>query len=75
MKINRFGEFFQDESGVYSSTRLAFLGTVFSVLAMWIVDCWHQKKLTPIDNSLIYLIGILMVGKVGQSFSENAPPK
>lgn len=63
-------EFVQDETGFLSATRLAFLLTISAVLGVWLMDCWHQKKMVPLDNSAVYLVLTLMAGKVGQSFAE-----
>jgi hypothetical protein len=76
MNISKLGQFFQDGDGMLSATRLGFLLTLFSVLFMWLFTCYTQSQLLPIDQSLLYLIGILMGGKTLQSFSENStPPK
>lgn len=73
--MKRIFEFLQDDTGLLSATRLAFLTTVFSVLTAWLLQCFTEKKVVPIDQSVIYLVGVLMVGKVSQSFSENAQSK
>lgn len=75
MNLGRFLEFFQDDTKALSSTRLAFLSTVFAVLAAWLFQCYNEGKLAPIDQSILYLIGILMMGKVSQSFGENGQSK
>jgi hypothetical protein len=69
--FRRLSEFVQDDTGLLSSTRLAFLLTIFSVLGVWIYACIVAKKFLPMEGSVVYLTGVLMVGKVTQSFAEN----
>ncbi|MHA6881538.1 hypothetical protein [Ralstonia pseudosolanacearum] len=71
----RISEFFKDGSGAYSATRLGFVFWVFGVLIVWIYlsitnPCEPQK----IDSTVVTLLGILMGGKVVQSFSPNDGP-
>lgn len=78
MHLSKLLEFVKDGDGALSSTRLAFIMTMISFLSMWILQSTNEKKVAPIDNSVIYLIGVLMMGKVAQSVSENnteTPPK
>jgi len=75
MNVNNLSQFFKDESGQFSAIRLAFLGTLFCFLVGWSIQSIHEKKIVPIDSSLLYLIGILTTGKVTQSFSENGSSK
>lgn len=73
MKLKtRFSQFFEDGSGQLSAMRLAFLMMIFCFLAMWVLESYTQMKMAKIDNSVIYLIGILMTGKVAQSVAENS---
>ena len=69
--ISKLSESFQDGSGSMSATRLAFLGTIGSVLGVWIYACIHAKAFLPFDNSSIYLVGVLMTGKIAQNVTEN----
>jgi hypothetical protein len=64
-------EFLEDGTGALSATRLGFLLWVLGVLGVWAVDSVLTQKVQGIDNSIITIIGILMSGKVVQSFSEN----
>ena len=73
--MNKWQQFFKDDTGQYSSTRLIFIVSSFLILGVWLVSCYHQKKMADLPSSLLYLEGILMTGKIGQSFSENLPPK
>lgn len=72
----KFLEFFKDGSGSYSATRLGFVIWVFGVLVVWIYlsitnPCDSQK----IDGTVVTILGILMSGKVVQSFSPNDGPQ
>ncbi|MDB0510056.1 hypothetical protein [Ralstonia solanacearum] len=68
-------QFLQDGSGNLSATRLGFLLWVIGVLLVWAdVSITHPESVHGIDNSVLTLIGILMSGKVVQSFSANDGP-
>ncbi|MFC0126424.1 hypothetical protein [Ralstonia solanacearum] len=68
----RFSEFLKDGGGMYSATRLGFILWVSGVLVVWIgLSILHPGTPQGIDPSIITLIGILMGGKVVQSFSKN----
>ena len=69
----KFSEFFQDNSGGLSATRLGFLLWVVGVLAVWMYASYVKKALQPIDSSVVTVIGILMTGKTVQRFGENPP--
>ena len=73
----KFAQFFQDGSGAYSATRLAFLLWSAGVLVVWVWVSITKQALAPIDQSVVLVLGALMTGKVVQSFSPNdaaAPP-
>ncbi len=63
-------EFFQEDNGGLSATRLAFLLWVAGVLTVWIISSLTNGKLQPIDSSVTTILGILMAGKVVQKFGE-----
>jgi uncharacterized membrane protein YeaQ/YmgE (transglycosylase-associated protein family) len=67
----KIAQFFQDGTGAYSATRLGFVLWVIGVLVAWIAVSITNHKLEHIDNSVVAIIGVLMSGKVVQSFSEN----
>jgi hypothetical protein len=73
-----FAEFFQEDNGGYSATRLGFLLWVIGSLAIWIVASLSSepKQLAKVDSSVVTVIGILMTGKVAQKFGEKpeTPP-
>ena len=64
-------QFLQDGNGRFSATRLAFLLWTVGVLAVWIyLSINHPNTDIRIDSSVTVLIGVLMTGKVVQSFSR-----
>jgi hypothetical protein len=68
--MNRFLEFFQEDNGGFSATRLAFLLWVIGVLVVWIIESLSSKTLEHIDPTVTTILGILMTGKVVQKFGE-----
>ena len=73
MKIS---EFFKDDTDRLSSQRLVFLAGFFVFAAMWAIQCTNEKKVAPIDSSVLYYLIIIMTSKVGQSITDNlTPPK
>jgi len=70
--MNRLGEFFQDDKGIFSATRLAFLVWTFAVLIGWGVASARHNKLEEIPSSVQVIIGVLMTGKVVQKFGEQS---
>ena len=71
-KTNKFAEFFQENNGTLSATRLAFLIWAFGVLVVWGIPSIRHEKLEPIPESVVVVIGMLMTGKVVQKFSESS---
>jgi hypothetical protein len=69
-----FSQFFKDGNGNLSATRLAFLAWAFGMLVAWLYVSWQKQALQALDSSLITALGILMTGKVAQSFSPNDGP-
>lgn len=65
----------QDDTGALSSQRAAFLGVIATFLALWIFQSIHEKKVAPIDYSVLALIFGMLTGKVTQSITENAGSK
>jgi predicted transporter len=63
-------DFLKDESGKYSSTRLAFLTWVLGTFLVWAIISMKNMKLEimPLEN--IGFITMLMTGKVIQVFKE-----
>lgn len=63
-------EFFKDNNGNLSSTRLAFLIWAIGVLGVWMYVSIKLGSLQPLDNSQTMILAILMTGKVAQKFTE-----
>jgi hypothetical protein len=70
--MNRILEFFQEDNGGLSATRLAFLYWALGVLIVWIVESLASKPMViaKIDSNVTTILGILMTGKVVQKFGE-----
>ena len=70
----KFYEFFQEDNGTCSATRLAFLLWVIGVLLVWgikSIQC-PGLELADIPKSILTILGILAAGKVIQkNFEEN----
>jgi len=66
-------QFFQDGDGAYSSTRLAFLATVFMILGVWAYVSITGKVVADIPAGLASVIFTFMAGKVGQTWLERKP--
>ena len=60
-----------DPKGKVSATRVVFVIWGLGVLAVWILISIVEMKMQVLDNSIIYVLGIFMTGKVGQRFAEN----
>jgi len=70
--MNRFLEFFQDDTGQLSSMRLAFLLFSFAVTGAFIFNT--VKLVHPaVDFSAISVLAALAGCKVLQGISENGP--
>ena len=70
--MNKLIDFFRDETNQLSSTRLVFVIWTLSILFMWMISCITSSPITlkEIPTSVQTLIGVLMVGKVAQKFTE-----
>lgn len=72
--MKNIGQFFQENNGQYSATRLAFLAWVFGVLVVWGTGSIQAKAMQEIPDSVAILVGVLMTGKVAQKVSEVSGP-
>ena len=70
--MTKFAEFFQDGEGRLSATRLGFLLWVVGVLVVWISNSLSHGALQAVPESVTAILGVLMTGKVVQSFGENS---
>lgn len=69
---SRFAEFFQENNGNFSATRLAFLLWSLGVFVVWSIVSIRVQALQTPPPEVMEIIGILMTGKVVQKFGE--PP-
>lgn len=71
MDLSRLVQFFEDETGAFSSTRLIFILWNFAVIGMLGYQLFVLKQTPKVEPSIVGILGTVMVGKVAQSFSEN----
>lgn len=69
--MSKISEFFQDGDGMLSATRLGFLLWVIGLLLVWVSTSLSQGVLQSVPESVAAIVGVLMTGKVVQSFGEN----
>lgn len=74
--MNKLMEFFQEDNGGFSATRLGFLLWVVGALVVWIITSLtsEPRQLAKVDSSVVTVIGILMTGKVAQKYGEKPDP-
>ena len=65
----------QDDTGALSSQRAAFLGVIGTFLGLWIMQSVIEKKVAPVDPTVLALIFGMLTGKVTQSITENSGAK
>lgn len=66
----RFSQFFQEDNGNLSSTRLGYLLWTAGTFAMWAYSSYTHGTLQPLPETVIMGLGILTGGKVVQKFGE-----
>lgn len=64
-------QFFKDDTGQYSATRLAFLLWAVGVFGIWAYMCVLTRSLIEIPQTVVEVTGLFMGGKVLQSHIEN----
>ena len=81
MKKHKFSEFFEDQDGSLSATRLAFLLWAIGVLVVWAKASWVRSgadscgcSLADINDNVLWVLAVLMTGKVVQKFKETEAP-
>lgn len=62
-------QFFQEDNGNFSATRLGFLGFTFALIAQLGIAAWRGGAFTPSDNT-VWILVALMTGKAVQKFGE-----
>lgn len=67
---NGFAQFFQEENGQYSSTRLVFIAWTLGILLTWGADSFYHREMQELPQSIQVVLGILITGKVAQKFGE-----
>ena len=67
-------EFFQDNSGGLSSSRLILIAWAFGILVPWIYLSVKSAALQPVPESVITMFGVAVAGKTVQRFGEKEEP-
>jgi hypothetical protein len=68
----KIAEFFQDNSGGLSSTRLAFLTWTMGVFLVWGFASYQAKSVQAIPDSVIVMMGVVSGAKCVQRFGEKS---
>ncbi len=68
-------EFFQEDNGGFSSTRLVMFVWGVGTFVVWVISTANNGwKMQEIDTSIQVILGIVMSGKVAQKFGEQKNP-
>ena len=65
----RILQFLQEDSGVFSATRLGFLAYTFGLIAQLGINAYRGTAFAPSDNA-VWILVALMTGKAVQKFGE-----
>jgi hypothetical protein len=65
-----FVEFFQEDNGGMSATRLLCICGTFLIIFTWVGMCIYKSSFLPFDGSHVTLITSLNALKFGQKFIE-----
>lgn len=68
--MKRLLELIQEENGMLSSSRVAYLAVIFGVLIGWIVLSMKAGQLLDIPYGLGTFVAVVVTGKVVQRFGE-----
>ena len=60
--------------GTYSSYRLMMLLTILTFTTVWAGLSVTKGELLDFPNSLVYIIGIILGGKIAQNYTEKLQP-
>jgi hypothetical protein len=76
-------QFLQDASGQNSSMRLMVFVVVIAIIGVWLVGnvgmVWNAiahggpLAFVPMDDKMVWALGVALAGKVGQAAIENKP--
>ena len=69
--MSKIGDFFCEDNGKFSSTRLVVMLWNVSVMAVWIYVSFRSGQMAPIDVGVLAGLGIIQATKVSQKFLEN----
>ena len=63
-------QFFKEDNGNLSATRLTMILWAFGIFAIWAYVSCHKKEISEIPASVITIMGIMVSGKAVQKFGE-----
>jgi len=64
-------QFFQDDTGMSSATRLAFITWSLGIFIIWSFMCIVTHSLLPIPQTVVEISLVFMAGKVSGAAVEN----
>lgn len=70
--FTRFHEFFEDNSGGLSASRLNLLIWSVGTFVIWAITSVKMVTLASIPESVIVMLGVVTTGKVVQRFGEKS---
>jgi hypothetical protein len=62
-------QFFQEDNGNFSATRLGFLAYTFGLVAQLGINAYRGSPFAPSENA-VWILVALMTGKAVQKFGE-----
>ena len=68
--MHKLLEFFKEDNGSYSSTRLISLLVYTCTLSVWTYLSMHKGEMVDIHPTMLVLFGVLAAQKVTQKFAE-----
>lgn len=71
MKLSKLLEFFQDDTHMFSATRLVFIAWNLAAIVIVFYSLFVLKTKPTLDASIVGILATVMSGKVVQSFAEN----
>lgn len=68
--MSKFSEFFQEDHGGYSATRLIFIFGCVTIFLVWAGVCIYKQTFQSFDGTHVTMIGTLAALKVGSKMTE-----
>lgn len=68
--MNKIFEIIQDAKGQFSAMRFVSVLGVATILIVWTTMCFKRGEVLNVPEGVVYLVSILVVGKMGQKYIE-----